>query len=232
VQKANIFSIDAKINNQVMSKFMKKFNISKIIAAFVIMFSFLSSSTNAGEPTVATNYISDLAHNIASLLSKKDLNPETKDQQLKEIFLTNVDTKWIARFVMGKHWRSLSASQQEEYQNLFSKFLIANYIPYFKNYNTDKVKILSSKEIGAEEYIVNSEISVAESNNPVRLDYRIIRKPDTKQFVIFDVVVEGVSLIATQRSEIDSVMSSSSFDKVLNLIKQKTASASAKTSKK
>lgn len=189
---------------------------------------------SAMQETVATNYISDLAHDIAALLNKKDLNSATKDQQLKEIFLTNVDTQWIGRFVMGKHWRNLSASQQDEYQREFSKFLIANYIPYFKNYNTDKIKVLSSKEISAEEYIVNSEITVEESNNPVRLDYRIIRKPDTKKFVIFDVVVEGVSLISTQRSEIDSVMSNKGFDQMLALVKQKTvnANANANVSKK
>lgn len=213
-----------------MSKFMRKLN--KIIIAAIIIANFFNINANATAQTVATNYISDLAHNIATLLNKKDLNASAKDQQLKDIFLTNVDTKWIGRFVMGKHWRSLSSNQQNEYQNLFTKFLISNYIPYFKNYNTDKVKVLGSKELNTEEYIVNSEISVAEANAPVRLDYRIIRKPDTKKFVIFDVVVEGVSLIATQRSEIDSVMSSKGFDPMLALVKQKTANASTTKSKK
>jgi len=207
---------------------MKKLNITKIMIALAIMFNSFNYANANATPTIATTYISDLVHSISSLLNKKDLNPTNKNQQLTEIFLTNVDTKWIGRFVMGKYWRSISASQQEEYQNLFGKFLITNYLPYFKNYNANMVKILSSKEISTNEHLVNTEITIAESNNPIRLDYRIIKKPNTTQFIIFDVVVEGVSLIATQRSEIDSIMSSGGFEKALSLIKQKTENASAK----
>lgn len=174
----------------------------------------------------AENYINDLAYRVISILKQTNLNEKTKEAQLNAVFLKNVDTKWIARFSMGKYWRTITPKQQAEYSDLFSTYLIDLYVPNFRKYTGNEVRVINSTEFRPKEFLVQTELTDPLNKNPIKINYMISQKDGLENFIIFDIIAEGVSLITTQRSEINSVMENQGFDALLSLLKKKTSSIS------
>ena len=94
---------------------MKKINI--ILVSALILVSTFSYSTEK-VTNQASNFISDLANRVISIVQKDNLSSEAKEEQLNELFLKSVDTKWIAKFSMGRYWRQLDSTQKNDFLNL------------------------------------------------------------------------------------------------------------------
>lgn len=125
----------------------------------------------------------------------------------------------IGRFALGRYWRSASPAQQEEYLGLFESMIVEIYSRRFGDYNGEKFEILSARELGKTDVIVSSRI-VPKNNVPIALDWRVRQKKG--RFVIIDVMVEGVSMALTQRSDFASVIQrgGGNIDVLLNHLRQ------------
>lgn len=190
------------------------------------IFAFITAASYNAEATTqeASNFISDLADRVITLVKSKDISEEQKESKLNTIFIESVDTKWIARFSMGMYWRQLSTSQQNSFLNLYSQYLIGLYVPNFRKYTAGNIiKVKNTTQVSEKEYVVQTILVDPTSQSNIKIDYRLIQNDGFEKFVIFDIIAEGVSLITTQRAEISSVMSNSGFDVLMNKLKQKTS---------
>jgi phospholipid transport system substrate-binding protein len=198
----------------------------KINFLILTIFMVISASSYNAEATTkeASNFISDLADRVINLVQNKNINDKQKEDKLNRIFLENVDTKWIARFSMGRYWRQLSTKQQDSFLNLYSEYLIGLYVPNFRKYTSGNIiKVKNSTQVIAKEYVVQTILVDPVSQSNIKIDYRLIQNDGFEKFVIFDIIAEGVSLITTQRAEINSVMASSGFKVLMDKLKQKTS---------
>lgn len=199
---------------------------SSVAKFYIILNIMFFTGLASAKSNDAENYINDLAYRVISILKQTNLNEKTKEAQLNAIFLKNVDTKWIARFSMGKYWRTLTPKQQAEYSDLFSTYLIDLYVPNFRKYTGNEVRVVNSTEFRPKEFLVQTELTDPLNKNPIKINYMISQKDGLENFIIFDIIAEGVSLITTQRSEINSVMDNQGFDALISLLKKKTSSIS------
>lgn len=160
----------------------------------------------------ARDFIQNVSDQTLGILASASLDVSQKERKLDELFRQSVDMDWIARFVIGRHWRTASEEQRTRYSELYGKFLINSYVPKFREYTNQKfvLKKFLAEEEG--EYIVQTEI-VSPDTSPIRVDYRVRQEGET--YKIFDVVAEGISLIATQRSEFGSILSRSGLDSLI-----------------
>lgn len=174
----------------------------------------------------AINYVNDLAHRVIELVKQQDLSEPVKEQKLNVIFLKNVDTRWIGKFSLGQYWRSINPQQQEAFLDLYSKYLTGIYVPNFRKYTGNVVKVLNAKEVRPGEYFVQTVIvNGTDSAGDIHINYMMRQDPKgMESFIIFDVIAEGVSLITTQRAELGSILSNQGFDALIDLLKRKTAS--------
>ena len=124
---------------------------------------------------------------------------------------------------MGHFWREATEDQKARYLKEYQKFLILHYTSRFTQYTSGTFKVTNSRDDGDSEFTVSMELKADEPNaEPVLVDYRI-RKEDSG-FKIFDVIVEGVSLITTQRSEFASVITNNGIDYLINQLIAKSKS--------
>lgn len=189
------------------------------IVLLITTYSF-SSMASTGD---AENFINNLANRVINIVKNQAISDKEKESTLNGIFVQTVDTKWIARFAMGRYWRSISTQDQQQYLNLFKAYLTSIYVPNFRKYTSNKVTVLGSKATGDHEYLVQTSLTDAQKTMDLKIDYRLMQDPQNpKNFVIFDIVAEGVSLITTQRADITSIMSDSGFNSLVDLLKQKT----------
>ncbi len=202
---------------------------SKITKFFLILFLGCSVSFIArADAKEATNFINDLADRVISIAKRSDLDASIKEAKLNEIFFKAVDTRWIGKFSLGQYWRTITPEQQEEFLNLYSKYLAGMYVPNFRKYTGNVVKVINSKEVRPNEYFVQTVIINSGGNEAgnIQVNYMMRQNPKgLESFVIFDVIAEGVSLITTQRAELGSVMANNGFDATIDLLKRKTSSS-------
>lgn len=193
------------------------------IAAVSLCFATASHSAHAvGDE--ASKYIQDVGTNALAVISTKGGTKQQKQTQLQKIFADNVDFHWVGRFVLGRYWRQATEEQKTRYLTEYQKFLLLHYTARFTDYTSGSFKVTSARDDGDNEFTVSTQMQSTEisNNEPVLVDYRV-RKGD-KGFRIFDVIVEGVSLLTTQRSEFSSVITNKGLDYLINQLATKSAS--------
>ena len=202
--------------------------IPKCLAIFVVVCLLVISFHQESLATTsdASNFVNDLAERVISIVKRKDLSEKDKERKLHDIFVKSIDTQWIGKFAMGKYWRGLNPKQQSSYLDLYSEYLTGLYVPNFRKYTGNVVKILASQEVRPKEYLVQTELTDPLNSLNIKINYRLMQKDSGfENFIIFDVIAEGVSLITAQRAEINSVMENGNFNKLMDLLRKKTASS-------
>ncbi len=144
-----------------------------------------------------------------------------KFNSLSKIFIEVMDIDWIAKFVLGQQWNSLSQDQKVRYMQAYRKFLLAKYVNLFRDYNGQTMRIEDVKEIGNNTFMATTFITNQNNKgSEYKVQYRI--KEDGSNFRIRDIVAESISMISTQRSDFTSILSSSGFDALIEKLNSKT----------
>jgi len=179
----------------------------------------LTASPALATPKEAESFISSIGQNVLKIASDKSTNAAQKEQKLSSMFKKSIDFNWIGDFVLGKHKRSASTEQIARYKKAYQGFVINSYGSRFKDYSGETFDIISSSSEGGNKYLVKSEIiRPAESN--VLVDYKV--KQSGSDFKVYDIAVEGVSLITTQRSEFNSVITRKGLDALIAALEKKS----------
>lgn len=161
----------------------------------------------------AGKYVEKLGDQALSVITNAKFDKAQKQSRLEKIFADNVDIPWVARFVMGRFWRTASDAQKTRYVSEYKKFLLKHYTSRFSDYSSGGFKVTNSREDGDGEYTVSMQILPPDSNQPVLVDYRL--RQNGGDYRIFDVIVEGVSMITTQRSEFAAVLGNEGIDALI-----------------
>jgi len=116
-----------------------------------------------------------------------------------------IDFTSLTRRAFGLGWKDLSPSEQREAQQLFSEVVIRNYASKIKPERTPKVKFSAPKKLDSTRQEVLA--SVNNDGADVQVIYRL--EPKGKSWSVYEILVEGVSLTNSYRSQFDSIRSRS-----------------------
>jgi phospholipid transport system substrate-binding protein len=112
---------------------------------------------------------------------------------------------YISKFVLGRYWRTATEAERTEFSQLFEDFIVRSYAVRFRDYSGESFKVLGDAREQDGVWVVRSRIERG-SSEPIRIDWRLRRRADS--YAIIDIIVEGVSMVVTQRSEFASVIQS------------------------
>jgi len=182
----------------------------KKITIFTTIICFLSFNCSASDNIKAEQFIDNLGNDIIKIASNKKISIQERKNKIIDLFDSAVDSKWIARFVLARNYRSATKEQFTEFQKLYRDFVIYTYAPSFKGYDGEKFKI---KEVLNQGKYFMVKCSLITKDNPdINLAFRLKKRKNSDEFAILDIIAEGVSLIETQRSEFNSVISQKGLD--------------------
>ena len=116
-----------------------------------------------------------------------------------------IDFASLTRRAFGLGWKDLSPAEQKEAQQLFSEVVIRNYASKIKPERTPKVKFSAPKKLDSTRQEVLA--SVNNDGADVQVIYRL--EPKGKSWSVYEILVEGVSLTTSYRSQFDSIRSRS-----------------------
>jgi phospholipid transport system substrate-binding protein len=196
--------------------------MKSLLAAFVALaLAFTSTASMAASPADAGKYIESIGSQTITIISNPKLDKAGKQARLEGIFAANVDIPWVGKFVMGRFWKIATEDQKKRYLNEYQSFLLTHYAGRFSEYSSGSFKITGTHEDSENEYTVNMEMQAQEANGaPILVDYRV--RKGNGGFKVFDVIIEGVSLITTQRSEFSALLNNKGIDYLIEQLANKS----------
>ena len=203
-------------------------SMTKFGAAFlgvVLLVVTVALPSRADEVSDAQIFVRNLADKAISQLTSPTMSQGERESAFRKLLHEHFDVPAMGRSALGRYWRVATPEEQSEYMSLFEDLIVATYAARFRDYGGENLDILSaSKTAGSEDnaVLVQSQIS-RNVTKPIRLDWRVAANSPPK---IVDVVIEGVSMIQTQRSEFTSVIVRNG-NKVAGLISELRAKTKA-----
>jgi phospholipid transport system substrate-binding protein len=167
----------------------------------------------APDPADATAFVSLTGEKVLAVLRDKSLSQDAKLQRLIEILDGPIDLELVGRLVLGRHWRTATPEQQAEYQRLFRAYALETLASRLNLYSGQTFEIEGAQVANERDTLVRMVI-LSDERPPLNVEWRL-RNRDDGELVAIDMVVEGVSLIITQRSEFDSVIQRDGMDGLL-----------------
>ncbi len=164
----------------------------------------------------------EMANMTLTMISDPSKKQGDRIESLKRGFATVVDTQWIAKFVIGAAWRSASEEQRAHYAELYRDFLVQTYVSTYATGDDQKVidiKVVEVKEQANDNFLTRTEVKLS---NAKKMNVEYLAKPDGNGYKIIDVVIEGVSLLSTHRTEFAQVASKGGVGGVIQKLEKLT----------
>tara|TARA_B100000519_G_scaffold113170_1_gene97922 strand:+ start:446 stop:1015 length:570 start_codon:yes stop_codon:yes gene_type:complete len=153
-------------------------------------------------PEGAANFLRKVGDETIILLKDSDRAQKDKEAELRRILDKSIDMKTIGRFALGKTWRELDDTQKNRYLALFRDYLLYSYSKRLLTYAGETFSVVRSKPVRRDALVYT--LIKQSSGQPLNTHWRIRHKGDT--YFVIDVIVEGISMAVTQRSEFRTVI--------------------------
>ncbi len=163
-------------------------------------------------------------------------NPEYKSaaaarrQKLRDVMGVHFDFADMSRSALGVHWKSISQDQRREFVPLFRDLMEALYMSRIESYSGQEIKFLKEKSNNSDYAEVYTSIA-QQGAQPISVNYRL--KRTDQGWKVYDVTVDGISLVANYRNQFNRVINSKGYPELVQQIKARSgesAPASGKSS--
>ena len=149
--------------------------------------------------------------NRASAILTKSISREDKMNELKVIAKDTVDIRGIGLYTLGSFRKNLSENEKNEYLDLFENYFLKTFSSRLSEYTNPKIEVKDKKVLNKNYTIVNSLLVGTSERPEVKIDWRIYTK-NADNPLIRDLIIEGLSLVRTQKEEFASILNSNNGD--------------------
>lgn len=141
----------------------------------------------------------------------------------EEKILPNFNFDRTSRMVLGKHWRTASPEQKEQFKKQFRDLLIRTYASALSKYQNQTIEFKPLRmQPGDKDVVVRTEI-LQPGGQPIAVDYSLEKAPDG--WKVYDIVIEGVSLVTNYRGQFSEEVKRSGLDGLIQKLAQKNKTA-------
>ena len=179
----------------------------KKVFALIILFSLNFSSIQAIEPDI---FVQSTVNRASQILSE-NISKEEKMNKLEIIAKETVDITGVGFYSLGSKRKELDDSQKKKYSKLFEGYFLKSFSSRLAEYTNPEIEVNSKKILNENYTIVNSVLLGTSERPEVKIDWRIYTK-DSKNPLIRDLIIEGLSLARTQKEEFASILNSNDGD--------------------
>jgi phospholipid transport system substrate-binding protein len=197
---------------------MNRLIIGMILILAVMLIIPLQGFAATPKETVETG-----VNNLLKTLGDPSFKTKAKDERLA-LMKTQIgavfDFKELSRRTLGRTWKKLSPEQRTEFVELFTQVLQGVYADLLMSYTDQKVifgdeKMLKKGRAEVESYLVTSD------GRKIPIFYRLTDK--TGSWRVYDVIIEGVSLVKNYRTQFKEILANNPPEKLLEILRGKVA---------
>ena len=156
-------------------------------------------------------------------LEEPDLKKEGKSRErraaVRKIAEDIFDVNETAKRSLGRHWQPRTPAERKEFVDLFANLLERSYLSKIELYSGEKIAYLGDT-IDGDQATVRTRIATRHGTE-IPVDYKMYRHGD--RWLVYDVVIEGVSLIANYRNQFNKIIQTTSYQELVRKMKAKQA---------
>ncbi|MBH0191595.1 MAG: ABC transporter substrate-binding protein [Nitrospira sp.] len=189
--------------------------MTAILALWVII---LAVPSYAGAPTDAMKATID---EVLRIVRENELKQPSKAaerrQMLERVVEARFDYQEMSRRALGAPWNTLSDQEKQEFVGLFRTLLTNSYADKIETYSGEGVQYLNER---TEKEYAEVRTKVLSGKTEIPLDYRLINK--VNDWRVYDVVVDGISLVNNYRGQFAKIIKSSSYADLVEQLRKKS----------
>jgi phospholipid transport system substrate-binding protein len=187
--------------------------MSRSIAA-VVLAAALATTAWAASPTEEVRQYTD---QVQKILDDPNLRQTDKRAAVRKVAAEIFDVNETAKRALGRHWQNRTPAEREEFTQLFADLLERTYINKIDLYRGEKL-VYTGETIDGEFATVRAKV-VTRQGTEVPVEAKLNRKDG--RWLVYDLSVENISLIANYRSQFDRIIRTSSYQELVTRLKTK-----------
>ena len=164
-----------------------------------------------------TEQLREYTDQVIKILDDPALARGDRRAAVRKIAHEAFDVTETARRVLARHWQARTPAERDEFTQLFADLLERTYIARLDEYGGERIRYVG-ESIDGELATVRARI-VTRAGIEVPVESRMVRRGE--RWLIYDVLIENVSLVANYRSQFDRIVRSSSYEELVRRLKQK-----------
>jgi len=187
----------------------------------IVILACLLSSTLAFASVTDTikKTVDDVIKIVGDEELKKKANEQRRRTAIKNAIATIFDSQEMAKRSLGRHWNQRTPAERKQFADLFATLLENSYAGKIESYNNEKI-VYTRESVDGDYAEVKSKVVTAK-NDEYTLDYRLLKK-ENGSWMVYDVVIEGVSLVSNYRTQFNKIISTSGYPELLKRLQSKS----------
>jgi phospholipid transport system substrate-binding protein len=149
---------------------------------------------------------------------KTDARAAERRAAIRAIALEIFDFRELSQRALARHWQGRTAAERDEFMQLFADLLERSYVSKIETYSGGERIQYTGETADGEQATVRTRI-VTKTGTEIPVDYRMHRVGD--RWLVYDVAIEGVSLVANYRAQFNKIIQTSSFKGLVDKLKVK-----------
>jgi len=194
----------------------------KYFKPFLLMLSLLGFSSSAYTQTISQDnpetLVKELSETVVSEVDARREELEAEPQKIKafadEFVLPYVDTPKMARYVMGRYWRIATEKQQAAFVDAFTNTLLRSYSKSILKLKVTSIVVEKMIETREGRASVKTEVTQADGNKSTVV-YRAYLNKKKQKWFLYDVSIEGISMLLNYRKSFASEFQKAGIDEVI-----------------
>ncbi|HEV8474339.1 MAG TPA: ABC transporter substrate-binding protein [Methylomirabilota bacterium] len=188
------------------------------LAVIVLVLAVVAAPLTAGAGA-PTEQLKTQVDRVMKVLDDPALKDKPKERRgiVRKIADDIFDFGETAKRSLGRHWTARTPTEREEFVKLFGDLLERSYISKIEMYGGERIQYTGDKIEGDQASVQSKLITKQGSEMPI--EYRMLRKSD--RWLVYDVIIEGVSLVSNYRTQFNKIIQTSSFAELVKKMKSR-----------
>jgi phospholipid transport system substrate-binding protein len=188
------------------------------LAVIVLVLAVVAAPLTAGAGA-PTEQLKTQVDRVMKVLDDPALKDKPKERRgiVRKIADDIFDFGETAKRSLGRHWAARTPTEREEFVKLFGDLLERSYISKIEMYGGERIQYTGDKTEGDQASVQSKLITKQGSEMPI--EYRMLRKGD--RWLVYDVIIEGVSLVSNYRTQFNKIIQTSSFAELVKKMKSR-----------
>jgi phospholipid transport system substrate-binding protein len=190
--------------------------VKKILLALVLTTSAFSSVVD----DIKRDFL-EMSEQSLKIVSNKNVDPQERNSKLVDLITPSFDFKLMAKLSLGKVWKTMSKDQRDRFVNLYVKRMKKSYSAKIDKYTNEKIIITSIKQVKKRRVVLKSDLVGDIDTIEVIYKYYKPKKQqnDKKKWLVYDVVVAGISIIKTDKAQFKAVLQEKTIEQLMEKLK-------------
>jgi phospholipid transport system substrate-binding protein len=192
----------------------------RVLPTLVLIAAPLASASGEDAATAEASRVVQQSLDRGMAVLRDDTLPlEQKREQVEAIVYQHFDFDRMARLVLARNWRKLSAEEQSQFLVEFKRHMSATYGRRLENISDEQIEIVGARKESNGDVTVKSIATGGAAGAGAKIDYRLRTRQG--QWLVIDVIVEGVSLIHNFRSQVQEIISAKGPQGLIVVLREK-----------